>query len=425
LNISYEELKREIDRLLNLINDGKATLEDARQRMIKPLEDEKKKINAELDEKRQRLNAELDEKRQRLNAELDERRKGLIQTLQEQGGILAKQAIMKLAEEKSQGFPWLAKAYSDFFHLQDMQLAEYLESKERPAVVAAEHLREIASKRRVAEKAYRIMRYQLEYYESLFPWLIDFRGEDIDELITQVIEGKEAGEVDFEEIGDPANKWLTKAEYNKLPSNEKYQLALDRYWQKKKTKWEIGRDYERYIGYLYESKGYEVYYQGIIEGFDDLGRDLICKRGKTAEVVQCKNWSQEKEIHEKHIFQLYGTVIAYRVDYPKEDVTGCFVTSTKLTERARQFADLLEICVKQNYPLERYPCIKCNVSRRNREKIYHLPFDQQYDRTIIEEERNECYVETIIEAERRGFRRAFRWKSESIQFTDTSQLPDI
>lgn len=54
--------------------------------------------------------------------------------------------------------------------------------------------------------------------------------------------------------------------------------------------------------------------------------------------------------------------------------------------------------------------LKCNVSRRTGEKIYHLPFDQQYDRTLIEEERNECYVETVAEAEKLGYRRAFRWR---------------
>ncbi len=39
-------------------------------------------------------------------------------------------------------------------------------------------------------------------------------------------------------------------------------------------------------------------------------------------------------------------------------------------------------------------------------------FDQRYDRTLVEEERNECYVGTIKEAEALGFRRAFRWRGE-------------
>jgi len=59
--------------------------------------------------------------------------------------------------------------------------------------------------------------------------------------------------------------------------------------------------------------------------------------------------------------------------------------------------------------------VKCNVSRRTGEKIYHLPFDQQYDRTLVEEDRDEYYVETVREAEELGFRRAFRWRGERPQ----------
>lgn len=325
------------------------------------------------------------------------------------------EAINTLAEEKSQGFPWLAQAYADYFHLQDLKRANYLEHKSHPARKAAEHIREIASERRIAEKLHRILRYQLEYYENLFPWLVDFKGEDIDDLIRQILDKKKKGRDYFEEPDDPVKKWLTAAEYEKLPREEKYQLALNRYRQKKKSKWEIGRDYERYIGYRYESLGYNVFYQGIIEGLADLGRDLVAIKDNSAEIVQCKYWSKEKQIHEKHIFQLYGTVIAYKIDHSRTQVSACFVTSTKLFDRAQAFAKELGIKAIENLPLEHYPCVKCNVSRRNGTKIYHLPFDQQYDRTIIEEERNECYVETVKEAEKLGFRRAFRWRGESLE----------
>ena len=79
------------------------------------------------------------------------------------------------------------------------------------------------------------------------------------------------------------------------------------------------------------------------------------------------------------------------------------------TEKQKQLLDRLSQ-VRENFPFQQYPSIKCNVSRRNGEKIYHLPMDQQYDRTIIEQERNECYVETVAEAENLGFRRAWRWR---------------
>lgn len=323
-----------------------------------------------------------------------------------------KRAIQTLAKEKSLGFPWLAQAYADYFNLEDLRTARYLERKSHPAKKAAEHVREITAKRRVAEKLWRVLKYQLEYYENLFPWLVDFKGEDLDDLIRQLVEKTTKAEPEIDDEVDAARRWLTTAEYENLSASEKYQLALDRYWRKKKFKWELGRDYERYIGYQYETNGWLVYYQGIVEGLADLGRDIIAVRDNLVDIVQCKYWSKEKLIHEKHIFQLHGTVVAYKIDHPGANVSAVFVTSTVLSDRAKQFATALSIRHIEEHPLKPYPSIKCNVSRRDGTKIYHLPFDQQYDRTLVEEERNERYVETVKEAEALGFRRAFRWRGK-------------
>lgn len=86
------------------------------------------------------------------------------------------------------------------------------------------------------------------------------------------------------------------------------QKLLNNYWNgiTKKSKEEIGRDYERYVGYLYEQNGYKVSYQGIKKKMEDGGIDLICQKGNEIDIVQCKNWGKEKIIHEKHINQLYG-----------------------------------------------------------------------------------------------------------------------
>ena len=56
--------------------------------------------------------------------------------------------------------------------------------------------------------------------------------------------------------------------------------------------------------------------------------------------------------------------------------------------------------------LDRGPII---INRANGDKIYHLPFDQQYDRCIINEP-GEFYASTVAEAEKAGFRRAMRWR---------------
>lgn len=52
--------------------------------------------------------------------------------------------------------------------------------------------------------------------------------------------------------------------------------------------------------------------------------------------------------------------------------------------------------------------IKCNIGN-NGEKIYHLPFDQQYYRTEIKSP-GEFYAWTVEEAVNAGFRRAFKYR---------------
>lgn len=317
-------------------------------------------------------------------------------------------ALENLAQEKTEGFPWLAQAYGEFLHLQDRRTDLTLRTKTRPAVKAADAIREASRAKRIAEKKAKVLEYVLRYYEAIFPWLSDLRGEDVDDLLVAITTEK-AQETDTE-VEDAARHWLTEAEYSSLSTAEKYQLALDRYWRSRKRPWQLGRDYERYVGYTYENRGFLVHYQGIVEGLEDLGRDLIATKGRDVEIVQCKYWAKHKTIHEKHVNQLFGTVTAYRIDHPSQNVVPVFHTSTSLSPRARQFAQMLGVTIVQNFPLSEYPCIKCNVSRRDGTKIYHLPFDQQYDRTMIEQERLECYVKTVAEAEALGYRRALRWR---------------
>lgn len=317
--------------------------------------------------------------------------------------------IITLSKQKAVGFPWLAEAYAEYFYLEEMKRAHSLETKSHPAYSAAKEVREVAKRRRDAERSARIFKYQIAYYESLFPWLVELKSEEVEDELIQ-IHSEERNQNDDD---DPAQKWLTPEEYKRLSPIEKYQLALDRYWKKKKSKWEVGRDYERFIGFKFESHGCVVKYQGIIEGFSDLGRDLIAIKGNTARIVQCKYWARGKTIHEKHIFQLYGTFVAYVLDHPNHIAQAHFITSTNLSDTARKFAKYLEIKVSENLPLISYPCIKCNIARRSGERIYHLPFDQQYDKTLVELDRGEFYANTVAEAESKGFRRAWRYRGNT------------
>jgi hypothetical protein len=322
-----------------------------------------------------------------------------------------------MRREKSLGFPWLAKAYSDYFELLELQTALELETKKPPAKKSAETVRIIAAEKAQLRRENRILRELHRYYETLFPWLIDFKGEDLDDLIRQANQPLDQSS-ENDQDHDPVVEWLSQAEFNSdtLTRTEKFQRALDRYWSRRKAPWQIGRDYERYVGYIHERDGYNVEYHGIVFGYEDMGRDLICIKGNDIRIVQCKYWSREKIIHEKHVCQLLGTVIMYEKSHQFDpdlfgnpSITAWLYTSCSLSKKAREFAKLLGVQLVENDSLGKYPMIKCNVSRRDGAKIYHLPFDQQYDRTLIEYE-DECYVETVAEAEALGFRRAFRWK---------------
>ena len=210
------------------------------------------------------------------------------------------------------------------------------------------------------------------------------------------------------EAADPTEKFLSREEWEKLPVHARNQLALDRYLERAKSDWEIGRLYERYLGYLRETSGWVVTYHGALRGFEDLGRDLICVKDKGVEIVQAKCWSRSKVIHEKHVFQLFGTTIHYRLASPGVPVTAVLATTTSLSDVAAEAAKVLDIRVDTIMLPPSYAMIKCNINPGTGERIYHLPFDQQYDRTQICRP-GECYVETVKKAEQLGFRRAWRY----------------
>jgi len=321
--------------------------------------------------------------------------------------LVERQEVLKqMAKERQVGFPVLAKAYDDFLALQDRQIIDFLKYKDKPALGASEIVSKYSKLRREAIKEKKVYQYLVDYYESICPFLIDLREEvaDISEEDKILF-----AEYDEEELKDEATLFLTKEEYRKLPTVQRNQMALERYWKRPKSKWHIGKIYERYVGYLYEAQGYEVQYVGIIKGLEDLGRDVIATKGNEIIVIQCKNWSKFRTIYEKHIFQFFGTVFQYKDENRDKKVSAIFYTSTKLSDLARRFAQELGIGLKEEFKMDNnYACIKCNVSRIDGTKIYHLPFDQQYDKVKIELDREEFYCATVQEAEKKGFRRAYK-----------------
>jgi len=298
--------------------------------------------------------------------------------------------IKKFIDEKQQSYPWLAKLISSYkLAKMDMRVKDPYTK------------RELTAKIKQAEREKVLLANQLAVYEYMFPILNSFKELPPESLTANLSKAKDTG---FH------YNWLSEEEYKILTSSEKQQLWIKNYFSRRsKNAWEAGIKYERYIGYLCEKEGCAVKYTGALLKLNDMGRDLVAVKENTIYIIQCKRFSEQKEIHENHLFQLFGSTCHYQAEHPRKNVVGVFVTTSHLSDVARSCAEKLGILLFENTEFKEYPIIKCNIGKEG-EKIYHLPFDQQYDNVTIKTEQGEMYVSTIKEAERNGFRHAMKHK---------------
>ena len=309
----------------------------------------------------------------------------------------------KYIEKRCESYPFLAGMIADFMTLHYEKSSHFLSTKPRPAFAEACRIDELRRETRniIAEK--KQLEYKLAYIEKLFP--------NINDIFDSGFTEEKSFELETQENTDRVRHYLSNEEYYNLSVTDRNQLALDNYINSRKSKWQVGRDYEMYVGHMYEEEGYSVKYTGIIENLEDMGRDLIVSKDGKTYIIQCKNWSKEKTIHEKHIFQLFGTVTLYNVYSKTAKATGIFYSTTQLSNTATEIAKELHIEIKYA-DLGDFPRIKCNINRQTGEKIYHLPFDQNYDSTVIEKNKGECFAYTVKEAEDAGFRRTYKWHGQ-------------
>ena len=358
------------------------------------------------------LKGELEKERLANEEKLASEDRRLDQRRDELEKRLADMEEMRQAFSKSfvGGRRWLARYIAEADRSEDEAVARWLRTRNRPAIRASELVAEARSERRAFKERLKFLEYQLASYKEYFPFLEEYEEVILDEAIPLTADGRNREAL---ETVDPVCKYIPLEDFNNLPIGERNQRALNRYLSRNLNNAEIGRFYERFLGWRYESDGWDVEYHGIVQGYEDMGRDLICRKDGRVHIVQAKNWGAETIIHEKHIFQLYGTVQLYLMDQEQAlipaKVKAIFITAASLSPVAQRAARWLDIKFKENYLLDKtYPMIKCNINPATKEKIYHLPFDQQYDRTKIIPAMDECYVRTVAEAETLGFRRAFR-----------------
>lgn len=324
---------------------------------------------------------------------------------------IKKESTLRDLLKSKNPFGFVSSLYADAeLSVFDEEIFE-LKYKDRPATKAAETVKYLKGKSRDYIERYKEMLYKYEFLLKSFPDLNKY--VDDYEALKAISECKSFSEV--EEGFDRVSDYISKEEWIKMPTEERNQLALDRYKEREKSNWVIGVEYEMYIDYLLRDRGFSTIHYGVKEGLSDLGRDIIAKKNGRYYIIQCKNWSRNKEIHENVVCQLFGTTLEYKIERSEKEpnigwdkrVFPVLYTTTLLSETAMKFADKLGVQVFVTKKGE-YPMIKCNIGK-NREKIYHLPFDQQYYKVLIEEEKGEFYAWTVKEAVEKGFRRAYKY----------------
>lgn len=386
--------RRSEEVIVKMFNEYSQSLQDADDKIIelqKKVQEltRKNEFNAQASKEYFRLTDSIDQ----LNAEKELYR--------------AKAMLYDRSKSNLMAIPYMAQLISDFETIDLKKLERSLAHEKFNERKKIPTIKEIRAETKELLGKYKTYEYQLSYAINLFPALKDILDSDFNDLPGGL--KLETSEHDY------ARDYLSSDEWNQLSSTDRNQLALDRYCNShNKSKWQIGRDYELYVGYIFQKSGYSVDYVGSYMGLEDLGRDLLAEKDGKTYIIQCKYWSSVKVIHEKHIAQLYGTLVEYCIENGKSlgtDVRGMFVTNIDFSDTAKKFADYLGIKIHGCVERGSYPMIKCNIGKDEfgyETRIYHLPFDQQYDNVKINKP-GECFAFTVKEAEKNGFRRANKW----------------
>ena len=396
------------ENLTNYINEPICNLNRRLDHLNKEFEQQRNKLLHENELK----TIELDRKLYLLQKEFEQEKKKLLRESELTiNNLYRKVSLLNTVLDTKQPFKVVAKMVTDYKMVVFDKSVKYLEYKRNPAPKAAD---EVKALKKISDKILREAKeieYKYDYILQAFPAIEEFVQNDED--LISVAEHLSLSELD--ELRDKRRDYLSDEEYRNLSEDERSQLALDRYIRNtKKDKWAIGRDYEMSCAFQLKQQGFKVELNGIKYKYADLGRDLIAVKMDVTQrqkfyIIQCKNWSKERTIHENVIMQLYGTTVEYQLSYnitDNNDIIPMLVIPpySKLSDVAVKCAERLNVRILRLPNIE-FPRIKCNINNGN--KIYHLPFDQQYDRTEISLP-GEFYAYTVADATSKGFRRAMR-----------------
>lgn len=304
--------------------------------------------------------------------------------------------------------PFMLKIYNDFYEKHLTLYQNYFTMKKNPSYKSADYIKEIKTD-------YKDLQIKNRRLELLLSQFLEEKEDETTE------KEKQNNSFDTEEIAYRYSR-ISKEEWKKLSYIERLDLIVQRYREKWKDKLNIGLEFERYCGYLYEKNGYTVEYNGILKGKSDGGIDLIATNKNKKIYIQCKYWSMNKQIRENTITQLFGSALKKAIDdgenyntfiekINSEKIRIVLLTKTELSEEAKLFCSKLNVLYKENIKINsNYPIVKGVYGE---EKIFYIPTDLQYDIIKYKSTYKEyCRFETCKDAEKAGYRHCYKWKGD-------------
>lgn len=295
------------------------------------------------------------------------------------------------------------KIFEEYTEKRLMKFENFFRTKKNPSMKSAEYIKEI-------KEEYKQLESENRKYSLI-----------LSEFFDEEENTKEEMEANSFESEDEAYKYgkVEKEVWNNLSYIEKLDVVLERYKNTWKNKLNIGLEFERYCGYLYEKKGYQVKYHGILNGKADGGIDLIAKNKKETIYIQCKYWGNNKLIRENTISQLFGSALKMALDNGESyesfiqkiienKISILLLTKTAISEEAKMFCEKLKVKYKESIEIDsEYPRVKLVYGE---ERIFYIPTDLQYD-NINFGSTNKDYARAYSckEAENLGYRHCFKW----------------
>ena len=202
------------------------------------------------------------------------------------------------AMKTSNPFRHVAEMYADWETIVYEKAAHFQRTKPHPAIKRAEEIKELREKTRTHIREFKEMKFKYLFLLDAFPELKQY--VDDEEALAHLADYKDFD--DFKNERDEVFDWLSPEEYRNMSEVKRNQLALDRYKKGKKSDWQVGMEYEMYIGHLLRENKFAVIQFGIEKGLNDLGRDIIASRVENGiryiYIIQCKNWSKGRPVHE-------------------------------------------------------------------------------------------------------------------------------